>query len=100
MKSVLGAAAIACLSLVAGCGLFWDDPYVAVTVTPLNFGFTTLALTLTRYGFPASISEALEKVSVSVPVVLLKSEAVSFLAVMPSSVIFALLIAKGTAKVL
>ena len=25
------------LAMLAGCGLFWDDPYVAVTVTPLNW---------------------------------------------------------------
>ena len=25
------------LLALAGCGLFWDDPYVAVTVTPLNW---------------------------------------------------------------
>ena len=25
------------LSVFAGCGLFWDDPYVTVTVTPLNW---------------------------------------------------------------
>ena len=25
------------LATFAGCGLFWDDPYVAVTVTPLNW---------------------------------------------------------------
>ena len=24
-------------ALLAGCGLFWDDPYVTVTVTPLNW---------------------------------------------------------------
>ena len=23
--------------LLSGCGLFWDDPYVTVTVTPLNW---------------------------------------------------------------
>ena len=25
------------LATCAGCGLFWDDPYVTVTVTPLNW---------------------------------------------------------------
>ena len=25
------------LAMLAGCGLFWDDPYVTVTVTPLNW---------------------------------------------------------------
>ena len=25
------------LTTVSGCGLFWDDPYVTVTVTPLNW---------------------------------------------------------------
>jgi hypothetical protein len=25
------------LATFAGCGLFWDDPYVTVTVTPLNW---------------------------------------------------------------
>ena len=29
-------AALALLAL-AGCGLFWDDPYVTVTTTPLNW---------------------------------------------------------------
>lgn len=34
----IGAAvAVAAISLVSGCGLFWDDPYVDVTVTPLNW---------------------------------------------------------------
>ena len=30
---------LACLSLAgaAGCGIFWDDPYVQVTTTPLNW---------------------------------------------------------------
>ena len=28
--------ALACI-LLSGCGLFWDDPYVTVTVTPLNW---------------------------------------------------------------
>lgn len=31
-----GAWALALLAL-AGCGLFWDDPYVTVTTTPLNW---------------------------------------------------------------
>ena len=25
------------LAMLSGCGLFWDDPYVTVTVTPLNW---------------------------------------------------------------
>ena len=25
------------LFAISGCGLFWDDPYVTVTVTPLNW---------------------------------------------------------------
>lgn len=29
-------AALLC-SLMAGCGIFWDDPYVQVTATPLNW---------------------------------------------------------------
>ena len=33
MKKVLVAA----LALCAGCGLFWDDPYVTVTVDALNW---------------------------------------------------------------
>lgn len=34
----LSAAAAFSLSVLAsGCGLFWDDPYVEVTVTPLNW---------------------------------------------------------------
>lgn len=29
---------VACLALACGgCGLFWDDPYVTVTATPLNW---------------------------------------------------------------
>ena len=28
--------AVFCASL-SGCGLFWEDPYVDVTVTPLNW---------------------------------------------------------------
>ena len=31
-----GACALAA-TLLAGCGLFWDDPYVTVTTTPLNW---------------------------------------------------------------
>lgn len=34
---LLFAAAFSLSALVSGCGLFWDDPYVAVTVTPLNW---------------------------------------------------------------
>ncbi len=34
---LLAAAAFSLSALVSGCGLFWDDPYVAVTVTPLNW---------------------------------------------------------------
>lgn len=41
MKTTLGllaaAASAAVLSLASGCGLFWDDPYVQVTTTPLNW---------------------------------------------------------------
>lgn len=37
MKCVFRAAVIGCLTLLVGCGLFWDDPYVTVTVTPLNW---------------------------------------------------------------
>ena len=38
MKEMLkrGLATMALLAL-AGCGLFWDDPYVKVTATPLNW---------------------------------------------------------------
>ena len=36
MKTVRMLAACA-LALCAGCGLFWDDPYVDVTVAPLNW---------------------------------------------------------------
>lgn len=32
-RMIAGCALAAC----AGCGLFWDDPYVDVTVTPLNW---------------------------------------------------------------
>ncbi len=35
MKKLLVAMASALL--LSGCGLFWDDPYVTVTVTPLNW---------------------------------------------------------------
>lgn len=31
------AAAAVALSAAAGCGLFWDDPYVQVTTAPLNW---------------------------------------------------------------
>lgn len=34
---LLFVAAFSLSALVSGCGLFWDDPYVAVTVTPLNW---------------------------------------------------------------
>ena len=36
-KRIPKVAFAALLSLFAGCGLFWDDPYVDVTVTPLNW---------------------------------------------------------------
>ena len=37
-KSMAGRIAACCmLAFAAGCGLFWDDPYVDVTVTPLNW---------------------------------------------------------------
>lgn len=34
---LLALAVSALCILVSGCGLFWDDPYVSVTVTPLNW---------------------------------------------------------------
>ena len=37
MMKAARIAACCMLALVAGCGLFWDDPYVDVTVTPLNW---------------------------------------------------------------
>ena len=36
-KSVLACCAAAGLAALGGCGLFWDDPYVAVTTAPLNW---------------------------------------------------------------
>lgn len=36
-KKAKTVAAALVLALVSGCGLFWDDPYVAVTTTPLNW---------------------------------------------------------------
>lgn len=32
-----GFAVATIMAFVSGCGLFWDDPYVDVTVTPLNW---------------------------------------------------------------
>jgi hypothetical protein len=38
MKKIGWMWCVACLALVCGgCGLFWDDPYVTVTVSPLNW---------------------------------------------------------------
>ena len=38
MTKWLGRALAAlALTALAGCGLFWDDPYVTVTTTPLNW---------------------------------------------------------------
>lgn len=38
MKRTAWMWCVACLALVCGgCGLFWDDPYVTVTVSPLNW---------------------------------------------------------------
>lgn len=37
MKRLVGGCFSVVLLLLAGCGLFWDDPYVQVTVTPLNW---------------------------------------------------------------
>lgn len=36
-KSALACLAAAGLAALGGCGLFWDDPYVAVTTAPLNW---------------------------------------------------------------
>ncbi len=36
LRVVKASSAVSLLAL-AGCGLFWDDPYVKVTVTPLNW---------------------------------------------------------------
>lgn len=37
MKRIHAFFAAAVLAAVSGCGLFFDDPYVEVTVTPLNW---------------------------------------------------------------
>ena len=38
MKTALRICALAAFAAtIAGCGLFWDDPYVEVTATPLNW---------------------------------------------------------------
>ncbi|MGN0853685.1 MAG: hypothetical protein ACI4Q3_09970 [Kiritimatiellia bacterium] len=34
---LLLACATGAMALLSGCGLFWDDPYVRVTATPLNW---------------------------------------------------------------
>lgn len=36
-KATFAVLATAGLATLAGCGLFWDDPYVAVTTAPLNW---------------------------------------------------------------
>ena len=36
-KVVLSALLVAALGLFSGCGLFWDDPYIAVTTDALNW---------------------------------------------------------------
>ena len=37
MKGIIRMLGAGALLAVAGCGLFWDDPYVDGTVTPLNW---------------------------------------------------------------
>ena len=38
LRAMIKRAAMALgVMALAGCGLFWDDPYVTVTVTPLNW---------------------------------------------------------------
>jgi len=37
IKTLTKAIICGAISLLSGCGLFWDDPYIAVTVTPLNW---------------------------------------------------------------
>lgn len=37
VKVVLSALLVAALGLFSGCGLFWDDPYIAVTTDALNW---------------------------------------------------------------
>ena len=36
-KTSAVCVAVLLAAFVSGCGLFWDDPYVTVTVTPLNW---------------------------------------------------------------
>lgn len=36
-RFVRAGAALLLSATISGCGLFWDDPYVDVTVTPLNW---------------------------------------------------------------
>lgn len=36
-RFVRAGAALLLAATISGCGLFWDDPYVDVTVTPLNW---------------------------------------------------------------
>ena len=38
LRAMIKRAAMALgVMALAGCGLFWDDPYVTVTITPLNW---------------------------------------------------------------
>ncbi|MGN0847923.1 MAG: hypothetical protein ACI4RA_11155 [Kiritimatiellia bacterium] len=37
MKKILFGVLLAALAGVSGCGLFWDDPYVTVTTSALNW---------------------------------------------------------------
>ena len=37
MRFLRGCALAFFAAFISGCGLFWEDPYVDVTVTPLNW---------------------------------------------------------------
>lgn len=37
LKRFAGISILGVMAFLSGCGLFWDDPYVKVTATPLNW---------------------------------------------------------------
>ena len=37
MRRIVAGVLLLALTAFTGCGIFWDDPYVTVTTSPLNW---------------------------------------------------------------